>query len=155
MEIQILQLAAMDPAKVASLETLPQEVLMTILFPFCDIRSLYSLSKVNSKWESVVKTYMQDFNKIVKMAVKNDCRALLKFAILETEKLERLNLIWRTHYIACSNDLAQTILQNDNLTVIILHVNNSQSRITNNVLDAIASIEHKLSHVGIKHKWLL
>ena len=65
----------------ASLDTLPEEVLFNILFPFCDIRSLYSLSKVNSKWESVVKTYMQDFNKTVKMAVKNDCRTLIKFAI--------------------------------------------------------------------------
>ena len=140
----------MESDDLGSLDCIPTEILMTIVFPFCDIRSLYNLSKVNSKWKLIVKNYMRDFNKIVKMTVTNDCETLFKFVTSKAVKLEKLRLKWRTSHESCSDVLVEAIEDNTNLKEIVIQTSSPQSRLSNNVLDAISSIEHRLSHVSVR-----
>ena len=69
--------------KNVGLDALPKEVLMNILFPFFDMKSLYDISKVNTKWERIVLNYIRDFNKVVQMTVNNDNRNVFKFTTRE------------------------------------------------------------------------
>ena len=140
----------MESDELGSLDYIPTEIMLTIVFPFCDTRSLYNLSKVNSKWKLIVKNYMGDFNKIVKMTVTNDCEALFKFVTTKAAKLEKLKLKWRTSPESCSDVLVGAIEDNTNLKEIVIQTSSPQSRLSNNVLDAISSIEHRLSHVSVR-----
>ena len=58
----------------ASFDNVPQEVLMKILFPFCDLRSLKELSKVNPEWNLAVRRFMKEFNKVVLLTVDSNSR---------------------------------------------------------------------------------
>ena len=71
----------------ASFDNVPQEVLMKILFPFCDLRSLKELSKVNPEWNLAVRRFMKEFNKVVLLTVDSNNRDLLHFAAQQTTAL--------------------------------------------------------------------
>ena len=128
----------MESDELGSLDCIPTEIMLTIVFPFCDTRSLYNLSKVNSKWKLIVKNYMRDFNKIVKMTVTNDCEALFKFVTTKAAKLEKLKLKWKTSHESCSDVLVGAIEDNTNLKEIVIQTSSPQSRLPNNGVDAIS-----------------
>ena len=78
----------------ASFDNVPQEVLMKTLFPFCDLRSLKELSKVNPEWNLAVRRFMKEFNnKMVILTVDSHSRDLLHFVAQQTTKLVKLNVI--------------------------------------------------------------
>ena len=132
------------------LDTLPKEVLMNILFPFFNIKCLYELSRVNTKWEEIAKNYMRDFNKIVEMTVNNENRTLFRFATRDAQKLEKLKLKWTTGQESCSDVLVDVLEQSNNLKEFSIITNGPQSRISNKVLDAISAIEQRLRRLSVK-----
>ena len=107
--------------KNVGLDTLPKEVLMNILFPFFDMKSLYDISKVNTKWERIAKNYIRDFNRIVQMTVNNDNRNVFKFTTRNAQKLEKLSLKWATGQESCSDILVDVLEQSNNLKGVHHH----------------------------------
>ena len=105
------QKMAMETKK-ACLDTIPREVLMKILFPFCDLRSLKELSKVNPEWNFAVRLFMKEFNKVVIMTVDSQTRDILHFVAQQTTKLVKLNLIWDTN-LKCDNNALVKVIQSN------------------------------------------
>ena len=102
----------------ASFDNVPQEVLMKILIPFCDLRSLKELSKVNPEWNLAVRRFMKEFNKVVILTVNSHSRDLLHFVAQQTTKLVKLNVIWNTDLKSDKNALVKIIQSNKALNKI-------------------------------------
>ena len=113
----------------ASFDNVPQEVLMKILFPFCDLRSLKELSKVNPEWNLAVRRFMKEFNKVVILTVNSHSRDLLHFVAQQTTKLVKLNVTWNTDLKSDKNALVRIVQSNNALREILIDadVNNNIS----------------------------
>ena len=91
---------------------------MKILFPFCDLRSLKELSKVNPEWNLAVRRFMKDFNKVVILTVDSHSRDLLHFVAQQTTKLVKLKVIWNTDLKSDKNALVRIVQSNNALKEI-------------------------------------
>ena len=90
-----------------NLDSLPQELIMTVLLPFCDNSSLRNLSKVNKKWRNIVTNFIKDFKKVVQVDVGSN-RKFLKFILQDTTKLVKLELTWSLGSKLSDNQLLNT-----------------------------------------------
>lgn len=68
---------------------------MDFLLPFLDGNSLSQLCLVNSEWCEVVRDFIRDFNKVIRMTV-NHRDNIFHFLTQEATKLVKLELVWNT-----------------------------------------------------------
>ena len=119
------------------LDSLPQELIMTVLLPFCDNSSLRNLSKVNKKWRNIVTNFIKDFKKVVQVDVGSN-RKLLKFILQDTTKLVKLELTWSLGSNLSDNQLLNTtLLMNQNLEELVI-TTADEGWISNEVVETIA-----------------
>jgi len=97
-----------------SLDHLPQELVMTVLFPFFDMSSLHNLSLSNKTWNQTVAFFLKDFNKTLHLV--NPSHYLLHFAASQAAKLVKLELNWNTGEKS-DNDLLNNILLNNKVSL--------------------------------------
>ena len=93
-----------------SLDQLPQELVMTILFPYFDMSSLHNLSLSNKTWNQTVTFFLKDFNKVLHLV--NPSHYVLHFAASQAARLVKLELNWNTGEKS-DNDLLNNILMNN------------------------------------------
>ena len=90
-----------------NLLNIPHELLMTVLLPYVDVRSLRNLSKVNKAWNEKVGTFLRDFNKVAQVDVLH--KKVYIFLLKEASKLVRLELNWALSSQADSEKLIETL----------------------------------------------
>ena len=79
----------------SELNKLPQELIMRILLPFCDIVSLRKLSMTSKKWNDNVNIFLKDFNKVIQLdTTKIKIGKYFHFATHLSSKLVKLELNW-------------------------------------------------------------